>query len=262
MLIFALCTLEHLGYDGAMKIVKKLKQLKTYQLTVDNIDYRISHTGRTKTYGLSIRDGKVHMNVPKRMSKQRVCQAIDDNQAWVRENIRFSLASTKQHQSLSSGSLISYLGKQYSLKLTYVNQSVVFYDDAFLMGVPARVKSENHQAYIRDKLSAWFKEQALLRFEQRTFFIANRMQLKPTKVSVRSYKARWGSCSSSGCLSFDWKLLQAPEFIIDYVIVHELSHLKHFDHSPAFWQLVSLYYPEHKVARQWLKNNQTSLARL
>ncbi|WP_139121680.1 M48 family metallopeptidase [Piscirickettsia litoralis] len=242
--------------------MKKVKQLKTYQLTVNNIDYLVNRTGRTKTYDLSIHEGRVHMNVPKKMSKQLIDQAIDDNQDWVKENIHFSPRHSKQARRLGSGSMIAYLGKKYPLQLISGNQAVLFSENRFLTGIPAQVKPENRQSYIRKKLSSWFKEQALLKFQQRTFFMANQMKLSPGTVTVRSYKARWGSCSSEGDLSYDWKLLQAPEAIIDYIVIHELSHLEHFDHSAAFWRLVSRYYPEHRQARAWLKNNQLDLVEI
>ncbi|WP_242826930.1 M48 family metallopeptidase [Butyrivibrio sp. MC2013] len=79
--------------------------------------------------------------------------------------------------------------------------------------------------------------------------------VKHKKIVIRDQKTRWGSCSSSGTLSFNWRLMLAPPQILDYVVVHELCHFVHMDHSPAFWALVAKYMPDYKERRAWLKSN-------
>lgn len=85
--------------------------------------------------------------------------------------------------------------------------------------------------------------------------LSQQMQLFPKKVSFRSQKSRWGSCSARGGLNLNWRLTIAPPEVIDYVIIHELAHLKHFNHSPAFWELVSNFAPNFKSCSQWLKTH-------
>lgn len=78
-------------------------------------------------------------------------------------------------------------------------------------------------------------------------------------ITIRSQKTRWGSCSSKGTLSFNWRLMLAPPAILDYVVVHELCHLTHMNHSPMFWQSVESVYPDYKNARKWLKEHGNEL---
>lgn len=80
-----------------------------------------------------------------------------------------------------------------------------------------------------------------------------------TRITIREQKTRWGSCSSRGTLSFNWKLMLAPPAVLDYVVVHELCHLKHMDHSPAFWQAVEAVLPGYKELRKWLKEHGSEL---
>lgn len=80
-----------------------------------------------------------------------------------------------------------------------------------------------------------------------------------SRISIRDQKTRWGSCSNKGTLSFNWRLMLAPPTILDYVIVHELCHLTHMNHSPAFWQAVESVYPDYKNARKWLKDHGSEL---
>ncbi|MDE6995855.1 MAG: M48 family metallopeptidase [Lachnospiraceae bacterium] len=75
------------------------------------------------------------------------------------------------------------------------------------------------------------------------------------RITIRDQKTRWGSCSAKGTLSFNWRLMLAPPAILDYVVVHELCHLTHMDHSAAFWQAVESVYPDYRSARQWLKEH-------
>lgn len=76
-----------------------------------------------------------------------------------------------------------------------------------------------------------------------------------SRITIRDQKTRWGSCSSKGTLSFNWRLMLAPTAILDYVVVHELCHLRHMDHSPAFWQAVGEVFPDYASARKWLRKH-------
>ena len=81
------------------------------------------------------------------------------------------------------------------------------------------------------------------------------MGLSPKGVGIKSFKSRWGSCSVKGKLDFNWKIVMAPNRIVDYVVVHELCHLKQHDHSPKFWTLVERVVPDYESCKEWLKKN-------
>lgn len=76
-----------------------------------------------------------------------------------------------------------------------------------------------------------------------------------SRIAIRDQKTRWGSCSAKGTLSFNWRLMLAPPAILDYVVVHELCHLTHMNHSSAFWHAVGEVYPDYRTARKWLKDH-------
>ena len=77
----------------------------------------------------------------------------------------------------------------------------------------------------------------------------------PKRISFREYKSMWGKCDVEGRITFNWKLVMAPEQILDYVVVHEMAHLHHLNHSPAFWQRVETVLPDYKQRRKWLKDH-------
>jgi predicted metal-dependent hydrolase len=81
------------------------------------------------------------------------------------------------------------------------------------------------------------------------------MGCRPSGIRITSPQRRWGSCGVTDCLNFNWRLVMAPPEIIDYVIVHELAHIRHKSHGPEFWELVAEFYPNHRKARRWLKDN-------
>jgi predicted metal-dependent hydrolase len=104
-------------------------------------------------------------------------------------------------------------------------------------------------------LLPWLKARARNEIESEVSRQAARLRLKPGSVSVRDQRTRWGSCSARGTLSFNWRLVMTPPEVLAYVVVHELAHLVHPNHSPDFWSYVGRAFPAYKTARTWLKKN-------
>src|SRR5690606_15106137 len=96
----------------------------------------------------------------------------------------------------------------------------------------------------------------------RLSFFAGLMGLTPTRLTIRGQRTLWGSCSGEGAISLNWKLMACPADVIDYVIVHELSHIPHRNHGPGFWRLVARFDPDYKRHRQWLKEHETEIGRM
>ncbi|MBO5472165.1 MAG: M48 family metallopeptidase [Lachnospiraceae bacterium] len=107
----------------------------------------------------------------------------------------------------------------------------------------------------RDALKKRYIEAAREYFPKRIAYFHQFTGGTYSRISIRDQKTRWGSCSSRGTLSFNWRLMLAPPAILDYVVVHELCHLTHMDHSPAFWQAVGEVCPDYRTARKWLKDH-------
>ncbi|HEX2446616.1 MAG TPA: SprT family zinc-dependent metalloprotease [Methyloceanibacter sp.] len=111
------------------------------------------------------------------------------------------------------------------------------------------------------RLLDWLKRQAHLDLKLRVSIHAKRLDLMPKRLYVRDQTTRWGSCSTSGALSFSWRLVLAPPFVLDYLAAHEVAHLGHMNHGPRFWNLVERTMPRHEEARTWLKKHGASLHR-
>ena len=109
------------------------------------------------------------------------------------------------------------------------------------------------------RLLDWLKRQAHFALKLRVDLHAKRLNLKPKRIFVRDQTTRWGSCSTSGALSFSWRLVLAPPFVLDYLAAHEVAHLGHMNHGPRFWALVARTMPRHEEARAWLHKHGSSL---
>jgi predicted metal-dependent hydrolase len=109
------------------------------------------------------------------------------------------------------------------------------------------------------EVELWLKNQAAININQKTKDFSLKMGLFFNKITIRSQKSRWGSCSRNKNLSFNWRLIMTPEPILDYVVIHELSHLKEMNHSKKFWDIVSDYCPGWKECRKWLTQHSSDL---
>ena len=104
-------------------------------------------------------------------------------------------------------------------------------------------------------LENWYKIKAEKKLTEKTDYFSKLIGVYPKSLTVKNYKSRWGSCSIKGDLSYNWRIILAPNHILDYVVVHELCHLLEHNHSKKYWQHVEDYFPEWKNSRNWLRQN-------
>jgi predicted metal-dependent hydrolase len=121
------------------------------------------------------------------------------------------------------------------------------------------LSAEKKKEIIKKRLVNWYFSSASGLAAQRLRRYRNMLNIEPAGIIIRNQQKRWGSCSSTGVLRFNWRIAMAPVSIIDYVIVHELCHLKEKNHSREFWRQVSLAVPDYQKRRKWLKENSASL---
>lgn len=221
-------------------------------ISVNGIVTEVIRTARIKTARLQVEDGVVSIAVPKGLELERIEPLIKDKQRWIKEK----LALHKQQQpapkrELLSGEAFPYLGRNYRLKIiTGKLEAVKLVHGRLQVRLP---KAMRHEHIIRDMLTHWYRSQAELRFKDKVKRYASMVGVEPSDVSVKTFKSRWGSCNIKGEIQFHWKVIMAPHRIVDYVVVHELCHLKHHDHSSAFWKSVERIVPDYAECRAWLK---------
>jgi len=222
-------------------------------------DYTIKRSKR-KTLCVQIKHGAIKVMAPMNFPNTQILEFLSEKQPWI-------IAKLKQQQNLSAQldqakndsfifslgilkSLIIHEATRFNLKETQQQLEIT---------VPSRVSTETRGIYIKKQLSVWYKQRAEEYLPKRLALISDKTALYPQKVQIKQYKARWGSCNTQGVINLNSLLMMTPEYVIDYVIVHELCHLKHMNHSPQFWALVEKFYPQFKLAKAWLKENKIQL---
>jgi hypothetical protein len=202
---------------------------------------------------LQIKNGEVIVRLPSFASIKTAEKFVLAKSAWVQQKLAIQTPAPIE-KSFQDGELFYFLGEQYPLKLIESNQaaSIRFTDKQIQLH--GRLKQLSPKG-IKQKLTDWYKQQANTYLQHRTVELANKTGLKPKSVEVKTYKARWGSCRITGEIQLNWKLIMAPAEVIDYVIIHELCHLKHHNHSLRFWRLVERFEPNYKNCKIYLKEN-------
>jgi predicted metal-dependent hydrolase len=143
---------------------------------------------------------------------------------------------------------ILYKGNLYDVNLHRNQQSgVAFQDGIFTISSP-----DFRKHTLKPMIEDWLKKQAENIIPQKVRYWAQKMQFIYNRVSIKNQKSLWGSCSHKGNLNFCWRIVKAPEEVLDYLVIHELAHIKHLNHSAEFWQVIETHCPEHKKHRKWL----------
>lgn len=222
----------------------------------------IVRTSRRKTASIEVVDGKVRAIVPTNLSERRINDLINARKPLIRNKLRLHA----EHQPVKqkeyvSGECITYLGKNYRLKLTSDGpDQVKLRGGYFGLGVNSDHHTEERQVFVRKSLIEWYRVHAEKRLAEKTRRYGEILRVKPNTVSVTEFKSRWGSCSIKGDVGYNWKIIIAPHNIIDYVVVHELCHLIEHNHSPAYWKCVERIMPDYRENKEWLKVNGTRLS--
>ncbi|HJO92093.1 MAG TPA: SprT family zinc-dependent metalloprotease [Victivallales bacterium] len=154
----------------------------------------------------------------------------------------------KSRKEYRFGGKFYFLGKKYEIIPSNDNENIIYFQNNFFINV-------KYESYIKDLIVKWYKLHADKIIKDRVIGLADDFNLDFKKIMITSAEKRWGSCSSRKHLNFSWRLIMAPIEIIDYVVVHELAHLKELNHSSRFWDLVGSMLPEYKKCKKWLRNN-------
>lgn len=218
----------------------------------------IIRTSRRKTALIRVEEGAVSVVVPASISVEKIDQLLVSKRLWIKEKMALQRAQAPvTGKQFVSGEAFSYLGRNYRLKVT----RGPFVPVKLLQGqLVVQMPEGSQQPYmIRNALVRWYKRQALQKMRDKVKRYAPMVGVKPTGVAIKSFKSRWGSCTAKGELEFNWRIMLAPNRMVDYVVVHELCHLIHHDHSPEFWSEVWRVMPDYQECRNWLRENSEGL---
>lgn len=195
------------------------------------------------------RDGSLTVRAPKRATLQDIHGFIQEKEKWIeRSREKLKAIVTVPKKEFMDGETFLFLGKDYELRLVSSQRQTLHFNSGFTLKASARPRGEL-------VFTKWYKSQALTIFTERVAHFANLHGFSPKQIKVTSAKTRWGSCSANGTINFTWRLVMAPLEVIDYVVIHELVHLRVKNHSQKFWHAVEQLCPEYKSHRRWLRDH-------
>jgi len=211
---------------------------------------------RRKSVGIIVRNGKVVVRAPNYVPLDEIQNFIHQKQDWIQKHLsRQEHAQHTQQKNFTNGELHFWLGKRYPLT---VNKGRPNFCEVNNQHIEVTCSYPERSHCVQKVLERWYKQQCEALITKRVKTFANQLNVTPSGIAIKHYKTRWGSCNHKKQLQFNWLLIMAPLEVIDYVVIHELCHLKHFNHSPAFWQMVAKVMPNFSEHKQWL-NQQTYL---
>jgi predicted metal-dependent hydrolase len=230
------------------------------------VSYRVRESERARRVSLKIDPRKgLEVVLPSGVDLESIEWLLRDRQQWILKHLtRFGEADTAVQRRYVSGETLFFLGVAYELEVTptHTLRNTVVARQGNLIRV--RLKANSTTALqsaeeVRAALEAWYRQQAKNYISQRAAVLAAQHGFKYENITIKGQRTRWGSCSSQNNLNFNWRLMLAPPGAIDYVILHELCHLRELNHSPRFWKLVAQVCPAYKQWIKWLDEHDWEL---
>lgn len=229
----------------------------------------INHRTITYTLRRSFRARRVRLEVsqrtgltvivPRSYGVSRLPGLLKSKERWISKNLaRFSQAQPLPiPRKLKCGDTVPYLGRDLEL----VNQENHHGSDVVLKEKKLAVSPDLfNNGLLEPALEQWYRTEAAKLMTERADRLSSQMGISYQRIVIRGQKTRWGSCSRKKNLSFNWKLMMSPEPVVEYVIIHELLHLKEMNHSKRFWELVARYCPDCREHKKWLKQHEADLS--
>lgn len=216
---------------------------------------------KRKTLEIQIQpDGTLRVLAPKGLKKEKVLKTIRDKEDWIVNKIQEinsravpgkpEFKEQELHYGFGNARALSFISAPENKKL-----AVDLKSEGFVLS-----GRDFHKDRVRSALEEWYRFQT----EKRVAYFVKKYRNslpRPAKIQVKTQKKRWGSCNHKGKVMFNWKLSMAPAWVLEYLVVHELSHMEEFNHSKNFWALVRKTCPRCDEARDWLKKNQWKFQR-
>ncbi|WP_249383828.1 SprT family zinc-dependent metalloprotease [Chitinivorax sp. B] len=224
---------------------------RSIKLADRHIDYILKRSAKRRTFGLRIDRNGLTVNAPARIAEAHIQALLFEKADWILDKLANWLDPVTPN--LRNNATLWLLGEPLTLRMIQASKSAIKQiGNELLVGLP-------DESNLEITLKKWLMRQAKVYFAERLAELAGQLNVTPSKLLLSSARTRWGSCNSKGEIRLNWRLIQAPTHLIDYVVVHELAHLLEMNHSPRFWSHVTKLYPDYQQARAELKSLGPSL---
>ena len=226
----------------------RLERLKLHGRDVD-LSVRVNRRARRISLRVDPADGKVVLVLPASRARAEGLRFAETKAAWLLAR----LDDVPPRRPFADGAVAPLLGTPHVVRHEPQGCGVRVED--------GEIRVAGRAEHVARRLKDWLKAEARRDLSVRALSLAEKIDERVTNVTVRESRTRWGSCTRGGRLSFCWRLILAPEHVIDYVVAHEVAHLRHMNHGPRFWKLVGELCPGHADARIWLRAKGAELHR-
>lgn len=218
------------------------------------IEYTIKYSKR-KTIAIHIEpSNNIIVKAPIGMDSNRLKELVESKGKWISNKLVESNDYKIQKRTYKNGELFLFLGKEYPLDLKIDETASVMSVEIINNSLRINTNTEDKDS-IKNLVEEFYRNQTRIIIQDRIKYYQKYFIVRPNNIRIKKQKTRWGSCSSLKNLNFNLKLSMAKLSVIDYIVVHEMSHLIHLNHSKDFWNLVKSVLPNYRDDKDWLKHN-------
>lgn len=243
--------------EPQLKMPSNNQLFHTRSLSVggETVQFMLRRSRRSRRLSLCVNDNaEVIVRLPLRTSLQESERFIEANTAWLIKHLRAAHTKLRTRLSLIDGAFVPLLDEQLRLRL-HCGRNMVK-----RVAEELHVYSPSHEhPVLSGLLEQWYRKEAKIHMAQRLIALSAQIGVQAKSLTIRGQKTCWGSCSARGAISINWRLILAPSHVVDYVLVHELCHLRHLNHSPEFWDSVEKIEPDYRGMRKLLRQLQPRL---
>ncbi|HEY5994199.1 MAG TPA: SprT family zinc-dependent metalloprotease [Gallionellaceae bacterium] len=224
---------------------------RSVRLSDQEISYTLKRSGKRRSIGLRIDEDGLTVAMPLRASEKWLHSVLQEKADWVVEKLAEWEAKKPEPMRWLDGEVVRFMGEALTLRVV----ASLFEAPPMLQGRQLFVHvadSANHAA-IEQAVSRWLQQEAARLFRERVAHYVPMLGVSPSEVKLSSARTQWGSCTARGTVHLNWRLVRLPLRLIDYVVVHEISHLVEMNHSAAFWEVVKSACPDFRKRRNELR---------
>lgn len=214
------------------------------------LEYEIKYSKR-KTLNITVeRDRKIIVRAPLNLSLEKIESIVQSKKQWLREKINHTqkYPIEVKPKEFISGETLMYLGRNYQLLVVDEVIEGIEFNQRFKI-------AKDNQVRANEMFKKWYMQQALTKIEPLAKMYANNLGVKFNEFKTSQMKYRWGSCTPNNNIIFNWRIIKAPMYVLEYLVAHELVHLIENNHTPRFWNILSIQVPNYQKAKNWLKVN-------
>ncbi|MGJ7034249.1 M48 family metallopeptidase [Anoxybacillus eryuanensis] len=237
--------------------------MPSFQYGKTTIDYTIEYKPKKRDVTITVEwlEG-VKVIAPQEIDDSLLQSILYKRAPWMIDKWRAlnEIANPPAPKEFVSGEKFAYLGRNYRLKVYKCEKpTLIFKQGKFLATIPPHFTEEERISFFQRAFKQWYIHHGEIKLQERLNVYGPKIGVMPTKIKLKEQKMRWGTCTNDGAIYLNWKIMMAPMPIIDYLLVHELAHIKYPNHSNDFWHFVKSVMSDYEQRKEWLRVNGPTL---